>query len=176
MCRAENPHGTFHALAFHSPTAYFICRRQISLRSRKSLLRSFLNRYRDRNRHTNHGVVTRADETHHFDVSRDGGRACELSVAVHTTHGVGHAVGSRASRHVIGVQGSARAAARSNGEILLAVLVAPLLVGACNGVLEASRVGGVTGDGNADVLKAHDCHAFGNVVRAVALDSGARTV
>jgi len=51
------------------------------------------------------------------------------------------------------VEGSARTATRSNREVLNTVLVTPLLVGACNGVLESGGVGGVTGDGNADVLK-----------------------
>ena len=65
-------------------------------------------------------------------MSRHGGRASELSVAVHTAHGVGHAVGSGACSHVIGVQGTAGTTAGSDGEVLLAVLVAPLLVGAGN--------------------------------------------
>ena len=84
MCRAENPHGTFHALAFHSPTAYFICRRQISLRSRKSLLRSLLNRNRDRNSHTNHGVVTCADETHHLYIPKEAKPILTIKLRIFT--------------------------------------------------------------------------------------------
>ena len=41
-----------------------------------------------------HRVITDAEEAHHLDVSRNGGRACELGVTVHTTHGVGHTLGS----------------------------------------------------------------------------------
>ena len=123
-----------------------------------------------------HRVVAHADKTHHLDVRRNGGGTCELGVGVHTAHGVGHAVAGGACRHVVGVQGAARAAAGSDGEIVDAVLDAPLLVGACNRMLEAGRVGGVSGDGNSDVLKLHDSHALGNVVCAVALDVGSRAV
>ena len=58
-----------------------------------------------------HRVVAHADKTHHFDVRRDGGRTCELGVGMHTTHGVGHAVAGGAGRHVVGMQGTACAAA-----------------------------------------------------------------
>ena len=51
----------------------------------------------------------------------------------------------------------------------IAVLHCPLLVCACNEVLEAGGVGGVAGDGNVNALSLHDCNAFENVVRAVAL-------
>ena len=102
--------------------------------------------------HTDHRVVAGADQAHHLDVSRDGGRTGELSIAVHTAHGVGQAVGSGACCHVVRVQGTARAAAGSNGEVLLAVLDSPLLVGAGNQVLETGGVGGVTGDGNLNAL------------------------
>ena len=74
------------------------------------------------------------------------------------------------------MEGTSGTAAGCNGEVLHAVLNAPLLVGACNGMLEAGRVGGVAGDGNADLLKLHDGNALGNVVRAVALNGCARTL
>ena len=61
---------------------------------------------------------------------------------------VGQAVAGRTSGHVIGVQGTARAAAGSDGEVLLAVLDIPLLVVTGDQMLEAGGVGGVTGDGN----------------------------
>ena len=64
----------------------------------------------------------------------------------------------------------ARAAAARDGEILLAVLDSPLLVGACDGVLEAGGIGGVAGDGDVNVLEAHDGDAFGDVVGAVDTD------
>ena len=128
------------------------------------------------NSHTNHGVVTCADETHHFYVCGNGGRTCELRIRVHTTHRVGHTIGSGACCHVVGVQGTSGTAARSNGEVVYAVLVAPLLVSACNGVLEAGRIGGVTGDGNANVFLTHDSNAFRNVVGTVALNLSAGTV
>ena len=126
--------------------------------------------------HTDHRVVAGADQTHHLDVSRDGGRTSELSIAVHTAHGVGQAVGSGACCHVVRVQGTARAAAGSNGEVLLAILDSPLLVGTGNQVLETGGVGGVTGDGNLNTLSLHDSNAFQNVVGAVALNSSALAV
>ncbi len=74
------------------------------------------------------------------------------------------------------MEGSAGAAAGGNGEVLLALLVAFLLVGACNGMLEAGRVGGVTGDGNVYALIVHDGNAFADVVSAVAANIGALAV
>ncbi len=41
---------------------------------------------------TDHRVVAHADKSHHFNVSRNGGRTCKLGVGVHSAHGVGHAV------------------------------------------------------------------------------------
>ena len=60
-------------------------------------------------------------------MSGDGGRACKLGIAVHTAHGVGHAVAGRAGGHVVGMQGTARAAAGGDGEVLLALLDALFL-------------------------------------------------
>ena len=77
------------------------------------LLEAFLNSNSDRDSHAYHRVVTCAQEAHHLNVGGDGGGAGELSVAVHTAHGVGHAVGSGTCSHVIGVQGTAGAAAGS---------------------------------------------------------------
>ena len=125
---------------------------------------------------TNHGVVAHADEAHHVHVRRHRGRAGELGARVHTTHGVGHAVGSRASSHVVGVQGTAGAAAGSDGEVLLASQHALLEVGARNGVLEARGVGGVTGDRDVDVLVPHDGNALADVVGAVAVNLSARAI
>ena len=124
----------------------------------------------------NHRVVAHADKTHHLNVSRNGGGACELSVAVHPAHRVGHAVAGRTGSHIVGMERSARAAAGRDGEVVLAVLDAPFLVGAGYGVLEPCRVGGVSGDGNADILKLHYRNAFRYVVRAVAVDSRAGAV
>lgn len=67
----------------------------------------------------NHRIVTHTDKSHHFDVSGNGAAPCELCVAVHTSHRIGHAVRRGACRHVIGVQGTSRAAARRNGEVFL---------------------------------------------------------
>ena len=78
--------------------------------------------------------------------------------------------------HVIGVRGSTCTTTGCNGEVLSAVLITPLLVGSCNGVLESGGVGGVTGDGNSNVLKAHDRNALGNTVRAIALNLCSVTV
>ncbi len=109
-------------------------------------------------------------------MSGNGGGTCELCIGVHTTHGVGHTVRGRTSCHVIGVEGTACAAAGCYGEVANTVFLAPLLVGTCNGVLESGGVGGVTGDGNAYVLKLHDSNALGNVVGAIALNVSAGTL
>ena len=47
---------------------------------------SFLYSYSYGYGHTNHRVVTSADEAHHVNVSRNGGRTCELSITMHTAH------------------------------------------------------------------------------------------
>ena len=103
----------------------------------------------------------------------DGGGAGKLGIAVHPAHGVGQAIGGRTRRHVIGVQGTAGAAAAGHGEVLHAVLPAPLLVGAGHGVLEAGRIGRVAGDGNIHLLHLHNGYALQYIVAAVALDLGA---
>ena len=73
----------------------------------------------------------------------NGGGACELRVGMHPAHGVGHAVGRGARRHIVGMERPARAAAACHGEVLLAVLDSPFLVGAGNGMLEAGGIGGI---------------------------------
>ena len=123
--------------------------------------------------HADHGVVAGADQTHHLNMSRDGGGASELGITVHTAHGVGQTIGSGACSDVVGVQGTARAAAGSDGEVLLAHLDAFLLVGASDRMLEAGRVGGVAGDGDVDAFLVHDGNALADVVSAVAADVGA---
>jgi len=95
---------------------------------------------------------------------------------MHAAHGIGETIGSGAGGHVVGMEGTAGAAAGSDGEVLLAVLPAPLLVGAGNRMLESGGVGGVTGDGNVHAFLLHDSNAFENVVGAVALDLGAVAV
>ena len=125
---------------------------------------------------TYHRVVTDTEEAHHFYVSGHGAGTCKLCVRVHTAQGVGHTVGSWTSSHVVGVERTARTAARGDGEVLAAVLPAPLLVGARDRMLEARRVRGVARDRDADVLELHDRHAFRNVVRAIAADVRARTL
>ena len=77
------------------------------------LLQGLLNSNSHGNGHTDHGVVTCAQEAHHLNVGGDGGGTCELSVTMHTAHGVGHAVGSGACSHVVGMQGTAGAATGS---------------------------------------------------------------
>ena len=130
--------------------------------------------YRHGYRHggAHHGVVAHADKAHHFNVGGHGGAACKLGVGMHTAHGVGHAVGGGAGSHVVGVQGTASAAAGSNGKVLLAVLDAPLLVGACDRVLKAGGVGGVARNGNIHALMAHYGHALVYVVSAIAAHVG----
>ena len=142
----------------------------------KKLLLCFLYSHGHSHSRADHGVVAHADQAHHFHVSRNGGRTGELSVRVHTAHGVGHAVRGGAGGHVVGMQGTAGAAAGSHGEVLLAGFPAFLLVGARHGVLEAGRVGGVAGDGNVHALVPHDGNALAHIVRAVAANLGALTV
>ena len=139
-------------------------------------VQSFLNGNGASDGGTDHGVVAHADETHHVDVRRHGGRTGELGVGVHTAHGVGHAVRGRAGAHVVRVQGAASAATRSDGEVLLASLDALLLIGASDGVLETRGVGGVTGDRDVDVLVPHDGNALADVVGAVAVNGSAGTI
>ena len=74
------------------------------------------------------------------------------------------------------MQGAARTAAGSHGEVLLALLVAFLLVGAGYRVLEAGGVGGVPGDGDVHAFIPHDGHAFAHVVAAVHAHSGLRAL
>ena len=118
-----------------------------------NLFHCLFRRGGDGNGSADHRVVAHADQAHHLDVRRHGGRTGELSVGVHTAHSIGHTVRRRTGSHIVRVKRTARAAARSHGEISLAVLDAPLLVGAGNGMLESGRVSGVTGDGNTDVLE-----------------------
>ena len=143
---------------------------------RERLLAGFFDRHCNSHGHANHGVVTSADETHHFHVCRHGGGTSELGVGVHAAHGVGHAVRGRACSHVIGVEGTTCTTTRSHGEVLLTCEDAFLLVGTCDGVLEASGVGGVTGDGDVHAFLPHHCHAFAHVVGTVATDLGTRTI
>ena len=92
-----------------------------------------------------------------------------MGVRVHTAHGIGHSVGSRTSRHIVGMEGTACAAAGSDGEVFLSFLHALLLIGACHRMLETGGVGGVSGDGNVNALFPHDGNALGHVVGAVAV-------
>ena len=104
------------------------------------LFARLLHRNGNRNRCADHGVVAHSDEAHHFNVRGNGGGACELRVAVHPAHGIRHAIGSGACRHVVGMQGAACAAAGSNGEIFLAVFDGPFLISAGNRMLETRWV------------------------------------
>ena len=92
------------------------------------LLQSLLNSNGHSDSHADHGVVACAQEAHHFHVGGDGGGACELSIAVHTAHGISQTVGSGACCHVVGMQSTAGAAAGSDGEVLLASLHALPLI------------------------------------------------
>ena len=99
---------------------------------KEHLLERFFDCDGDSDCRADHGVIAHAEEAHHLDVRGNGGGTCELRIRVHTAHGVGHAVGSRACRHVVGVEGTAGAAAGCDGEVLLTLLDAFLLVGAGN--------------------------------------------
>src|SRR5699024_3391266 len=87
-----------------------------------------------------------------------------------------HTVGSGTCSHVVGMQGTACAAAGCYGEVFLAGLKALLLVGTCYRMLETGGVGGVSGDGNVYVLFPHDGNAFRNAVGAVAVYLRAKAV
>ena len=119
---------------FSGRMCFFVC--YLGKESVPLLLQCFLNSNSHGNGSADHGIVAHAQEAHHFYVGRHGGGTGELGVGMHTTHGVGHAVGSGAGRHVVGMQGTARAAAGGHGEVLLALLDALFLVGAGNGMLE----------------------------------------
>ena len=109
-------------------------------------------------------------------MSRDGGGTSELRIGMHTAKGIREAIGSRACCHVIRMQGTARAAAGCNREVLLASLKALLLVGACYRMLESGRVGGVAGDGDIHVLLPHDRNTLRYGVCAIAVDRSAYAV
>ena len=102
----------------------------------------------DVNGGADHRVVAHTDQAHHFDVGGNAGRTGELSVGVHASHGVGHTIAGGTGGHVIGMEGTAGAAAGSDGEEGLTLFDAFFLIGSHDGVLEAGGVGGVTGDGN----------------------------
>ena len=74
------------------------------------------------------------------------------------------------------MEGTARAAARSYREVLLAGEQTLLLVGAGNGVLEAGGVGRVTRDRYVDILLPHDGYALAHVIGAVAAYLRTQTV
>ena len=90
-----------------------------------------------------------------FHSHGDSNGSADHRVVAHAdqAHRIGHTVLRRTCGHVVRVQCTARAAARCHGEVSLAVLDAPLLISAGNGMLESGRVSGVTGDGNAHVLE-----------------------
>ena len=123
-----------------------------------------------------HRVVANADEPHHLDVRRDRGRTGKLRVAVHTAHGIGQAVGSRAGGHIVRVERAARAAVGCNREIFDAVLIRPFLIRTGNQVLETRRVCRVTRNGNVDFFVLHNGDALKHVVGAIDLDLGAFAV
>ena len=137
---------------------------------------AFFNSNRNGDRSADHRVVAHTDKSHHLNVSGNRGRTCKLSVAVHSAHCIRHTVAGRTCCHIVGMKCSACTAAGSNGEILLAVFYAPFLVCAGNGMLETSRVCGVTCDGNADILKLHYSNTLGNIVCAIAFYSRAGTL
>ena len=95
---------------------------------------------------------------------------------MHTSHCIGHTVGSRTCCHVVRVKSTSCTTAGSNGEVFLASFDTLFFVGTCNWMLETSRVGGVSGDGNVNVLFPHDSNTFTNIVSAVAVNFRTRAV
>lgn len=43
------------------------------------------NRHCHTDGHSDHGIISRTDETHHLYVSRNGRRTCKLCIRVHTS-------------------------------------------------------------------------------------------
>jgi hypothetical protein len=72
------------------------------------LLDCFGSRHSHGDGSTHHGVVAPAKEVHHLLMCGDGG-AGKLHIGAHPAHGVGHAVGSGASAHIVRVQRTAEA-------------------------------------------------------------------
>ena len=140
------------------------------------LFHRFFHRNRNSYSRAYHGVVAHSDKSHHLDVCRDGGGACELCIGMHPAHGVRHTVGSGACSNIVGMQSSTRAAAGSDREILLAVLNAPLLVCACNGMLEPRGVSRVARYRYVNALVAHYRNALIDIICTVTADSRALTV
>src|SRR5699024_8223432 len=112
----------------------------------------------------------------HLYVSRYGRGSCELSVRVHTSHSIGHTVGSRTSSHVVWMQSTSGTTAGCYGEVFLSSLYTLFFVGSGNWMLESGRVGGVTGDGYVHALFPHDCNTLAYIVCAVAVNFCTRTV
>ena len=102
-------------------------------------------------------------------MSRYGRGTCELSIRVHTAHGIGHTIGCRACCHVVGMQSTACTAAGRYGEILPSLLYALLLVGTCYRMLESGWIGGVTRDGNVNAFLPHDSNTLCYIVCSVAV-------
>ncbi len=125
--------------------------------------------YGDGNGSTYHGVVTDTQEAHHLNVSRNRRGTCELSVAVHTTHGVCHTVRGRTGSHIIGVQGTTRTTTGGYREVRLTGEGALLLVSTSYWVLEAGGVGRVTRDGHVHILMPQDGNTLADIVSTVAL-------
>src|SRR5699024_5489530 len=110
-------------------------------------LGSFLNGNGNSDCHTNHGVVSCSDQTHHLHMSRYGRRTCKLSVRMHTAQCICHTVGSGACRHVVRMKGTSCTAAGCYREIFLSCFHALFLICTCHRMLETGGVGGVSGDG-----------------------------
>ena len=96
---------------------------------KSKLLHSLGHRNSHGHGRADHRIVAHAQEAHHLHMRRDGAGAGKLRVAVHTAHGVGHAVGSGTGGHIVRMQRTAGAAAGGYGEVLLALLDALLLIG-----------------------------------------------
>ncbi|RWX47525.1 hypothetical protein H206_06339 [Candidatus Electrothrix aarhusensis] len=87
---------------------------------------------------------------------------------MHPAHGVGHAVGSRSGSHIIRVQRPTGTAAGSHREVFLALLQAFLLIGTCYRMLEAGRVGRITGDGDIHPFMMVDSHTLTDIISTIA--------
>ena len=127
-------------------------------------------------RATHHGVIANAQESHHLYVGRYGAGSCKLSVGVHTSQRVCHAIAGRTGCHVVGMKSAASTASAGYREIWFACADALFLVCACHGMLEAGGVGRVTRDAHVHILFPQDGHAFAYIVGTITVPCRTRSL
>lgn len=126
--------------------------------------------YGDSNRYSSsyHRIVAHSKKSHHLNMCRNTGRPCELSIAVHTPHGIRHSVGSWSCSHIIWMQSTSRATSTGNGEVRLANCQTLLFVRSCHGMLESCRIGGITCYRDINIFLPHNSNTFTHVIGTIA--------